>query len=62
MTRSWLNLRALLPCWPLGVSKVEVGTCPICHCLVDMRAEAAHLWWHENGQPKNGVGKVGKHV
>ena len=52
--RTWLS-RA----W--GQGKVEVGTCPICHCLVDGRAEAAHLWWHENGQPADGKAKVGKH-
>jgi hypothetical protein len=42
-------------------SRQEIGTCPICHGLVDSRAEAAHLWWHENGQPANGQPKVGKH-
>ena len=27
------------------------GTCPVCHGMVDLDAEEAHLWWHSQ-QPK----------
>lgn len=43
---SKLNLvRVLVRAWSAG--NLQIGTCPTCHCLVDIDAEEAHAWWHE---------------
>lgn len=34
---------------------LTIGTCPVCHCLVDLDAEGPHRWWHEQQAKEQAV-------
>jgi len=38
-----------------GAGNLTIGTCPTCHALVELDAEEAHEWWHEQEAKKHAV-------